>query len=255
MIIMLKQFNLGFENHGIGSEGIIAIKYNLQQKLSRLPYLSYTKISISITDYNKEKDLGLWWDDKKTANLRCYIDGEIIKDLSNSVNIALTYQEVLLCLEQLWVKNNWNKIDLTGVYETLEKENFHVLVSMRKKMQSENKKFSVDFNCIIFPTYTDFYLIFSRRNQIIRRIKFLKGQPDPFIFFGFFTNRYWKGDELFLISDINKEIFFIFSIDKDDFSIEYRPLINSLEKCKDYLRAFEAGLSHKERMRLLGLPS
>ena len=72
-------------------------------------------------------------------------------------------------------------------------------------------------------------------------------------FFAFFNNAYWRDNEHFIFHDFNKEIFYVFYINDNNFSIEYRPLYNSQAQLEDYVKAQGFEVSTNERLRLLGL--
>jgi len=57
---MLKQFDLGFENPELSAKGTIPIQYNLQKRISKLKYVTYKKIDISITNNNKNDLVNIW---------------------------------------------------------------------------------------------------------------------------------------------------------------------------------------------------
>jgi hypothetical protein len=80
----------------------------LQKRISKLKYITYKKIDISITNNNKNYLVDIWWDDKKTVNIKCNIEKEILNDLTKKENIAEVYKHLIKCLEALWTKNQWN---------------------------------------------------------------------------------------------------------------------------------------------------
>ena len=73
------------------------------------------------------------------------------------------------------------------------------------------------------------------------------------MFFGFFTGCKWENNEVFLLIDLNKEIFYTFNVNSSNFYIDYKPVYNSLRELENYVKAFEAGISREESNRLLGL--
>jgi hypothetical protein len=70
------------------------------------------------------------------------------------------------------------------------------------------------------------------------------------VFFLFFSKYYWIDKENFALSNLSKEIFFVFNLYKG-LSLEFRPSANSLEECKGYIKAFEFDKNKNERVKLL----
>ncbi|MHA4812322.1 hypothetical protein ACX0G9_29775 [Flavitalea flava] len=252
---MLKQFYIVFENRELDSFSLKHIQYNIQRRIRELKYVTYRRLDILLVD-GKDQHEQIERDDKKTANMKCYIDSSLIESIADKKSIKALYTVIFKGLEILWAKSQWDIEDLNDIYRAIEKDDFFSSVIYGKTLVSPDKKHNAEFLCEIYPGYTDYYLRFIRKKEeVVHKIHFLHGHPDPGIFFNFFSNRIWRDSNHFLLSDINKEIFYIFNVNNPDFSIEYRPINNSLEECKNYVAAFQAGISQNERLRLLGLPA
>lgn len=252
---MLNQFYIVFEKRELDSFKLKHIQYNIHKRLRELKYVTYRRLDFTLIDENKG-GAEIEWDDKKTANIRCYVDPVIIPSIEDKNGIAAVYTVLFDALKALWIKNNWNSEDLKNIYSEIERENFFSSRSYGKVEVSTDKKYKTKFFCELYPVYADYYLRFlGKKGEVVQEVKFLHGHPDPSIFFNFFPNRVWRDNEYFLLSDANKEIFYIFNVNSANFSIEYRPINNSLEECKNYVAAFQAKISQDERMRLLRLPA
>lgn len=255
---MLKEFYLSFKNSELDAQKIKHIQYNFIKRLNKLKYVSYRRIDISLSVGNTSGDqtVEFEWDDGKTASIIYGLNEDILGSLTSKENIINIYKAVLNCIKILWKKNNWDPDDLFSIYDEIEKNFFEVSVKFGKPFSSPDKKRTAEFVCEVFPEYADYYLqVFEKETQEKRKIKFLKGLTVIELFFGFFNNPYWRDSKCFFITDINKEIFFIINVDNDSCAIEYKPVYNSLEQCKNYVQAFQAGVTSKERLRLLGLPA
>lgn len=252
---MVRQFYVVAEDNRIDSFNIKHIQYNLYKRLTRLKYVTYQRINILLIDKKGKEDIQIEWDDKKSANLKVYLDPKLMTTITAIDSIAAIYDVLFECLEVLWVKYGWNVGDLKNMHLEIIGENFSSFLVYGKNLVSPDKKYKAEFFCELFPEYTDYYLNFlGKKGELINKIKFLHGHPDPSIVFGFYTNSNWRDNECFLLADINKEIFYLFNVKKDEFSIEFIPTYNSLEECKNFVLAFQANVSHKEMMRLLGMP-
>lgn len=252
---MLNQFYIVFENSALDSFSLKHIQYNIQKRLQELKYVSYRRLDVVLADA-KDGDGKIEWDDKKTANIKCSVDLSLDAPVTDKRSIKSQYLAIFNGLGGLWERNQWDIADLNNIYSKIEQEGFASSTSYGKILVSPDKKHKAEFFCEIYPEYCDYYLLFwGNKGKLEQRILFLHGHPDPGIFFNFFSNRGWRDNQYFLLSDINKEVFYIFNVNEPTSSLEYRPLNNTLEECKNYVAAFQANIPNSERLKLLGLPS
>ena len=251
---MLQQFYIVFERKELDSFSIKHIQYNIKKRLQELKYVSYRRLDILLVDTEGE-DGDIEWDDKKTANMKCYIDP--LRFISTSKeSIVEVYLAIFKGLRILWERNQWMADDLTEIYRNIEQDDFFSFINYGKVLVSPDKKHKAQFFCELYPQYADYYLLFfNSKGKVVQKVPFLHGHQDPDIYFSFFLNRAWRDNEYFLLSNNNKEIFNVFNVNESNFSLEYRPLNNSLEECKNYVAAFQANISSSERLKLLGFPS
>jgi hypothetical protein len=247
---MLRRFEVGFESHRIATSGITAIEVNLKAKLSQLKYISYRKIYITLIENTSKNERGIIWDDGKDAHINLNVDTEILSNLSDIENVKFMYRLLLNTLEPIWLKNNWDAEDLIAIYNTIESEKFEVEVRLGKEIVSPDRKTKAVIICKLYPDYADYFIGFKKANRTVCKILYLKGHPVPGLFFDTFVRRYWKDNDMFILNDANKEIYFLFSVSRCSFEIEYLPKINSMEDCQNQLKGFEAGLSQEERLKL-----
>lgn len=254
---MLKEFYLKFISHEFDSQKIKHIQYNYIKRLNKLKYVSYRRIDIMIevNDTTEEEKIEILWDDTKTSKMICNIDKNVANDVSSLSCIIQVYKKVFNCLTALWKKNKWESVDLHSIFANIESEWFKVSITYGKTYLSPNKKHKAEIFCDIFPDYADYYLKILCKGSInVSKFKFFKGLTNIDFFFSFFNNYYWRDDSFFLITDINKEIFFLFNIEMGFSGIEYKPFDNSIEKCKNFVQAFQASVTQEQRLKLLDLP-
>ncbi|MDO6433191.1 hypothetical protein Q4E93_21455 [Flavitalea sp. BT771] len=254
---MYTHFLIGAGTHEMeGIPGMIAARYNIQQKINTLHYCNYNRIEVILTS-NKQEDpsrMGVFRDDGKRAHLQYYADEKAFRRPDGSTDLPQLYKALLAGLEILWEKKGWNTEDLREIYRKIEEEGFFVSVAAGKALTSPDKQCKAEFYCVLYPGYADYYLWFyNKKKKWERKIMFLKGHEEPALFFNFFQNRDWRDNEYFLISDWNKEVFFVFNVNTDAFTVEYKP-VHSLEMAQNKLKSFEAGLTQEERTKLFGLP-
>lgn len=250
---MLREFYMGFENRDINSFKIKHIQYNVYQRLHKHEYITCRRIDIILTESLVQGDIDVVVDDKRRVEIKSGIGGIDINHILENDG-ATVYKVIFSTLRLFWRRNKWNELDIDQLSDEIKHTDFVSTISFSKKYLSPDKKTKAEFYCELFPEYTNYYLDFlNKKKELIRRIKFFKGHQDPLIFFGFFANKTWRDNDFFFLTDYNKEIYFIFNIYEDSFELEYKPTFNSLEKCKDYVRAFEPDISTKERLKLLDL--
>lgn len=252
----MTQFLLGTLNDGMNIPGIIALKYTLQIRINSLTYCSYRKIDLLLTgsELSPLGRTGLWRDDGKNAVIQWYADERTFRLEDGTTDLEALLTIILRALEELWRKKGWPVDDLAEMHRIIVREQFYVSMTYGLVRASPVKKHRAELYCQLYPSHTDYFVRFRGKNSPARKVHFLKGQEDPEILYEFFRHRTWKDDESLVISDWNQEIFFIFNIQKDDFTLEFRPTYHSLEVCMDKLRSFGAGLTPDERLGLFGLP-
>lgn len=247
---MVSRFEIDFDFEVKNYDGMTSVYYNMRRKLEKFKYVGYKKINI-VFAHGISTSIEIDWEDKKSVRIRSVIPRSAITSGVDGISLSDVYREVFNCLHVLWEKNNWNKDDLVEIYDTIKKVNYEAKLPGRS-FSSPDKKKKAQLFFDIYPKYTDYYLQFSEKKSVQPKIHFLKGRPNPDLFFGFFGELYWRDNEYFFITDFNKEIFFIFSIKDNSFSIEFQPKINSLDTLKGYVKAFQSDVPHEESLRLLG---
>jgi len=201
------------------------VKYNIQKHINVLRYCHYKRISLQVThdpDYEPSR-MGLWWDDGRIADIRWHVDARVWRAKDGRLNLPSVYKTIVSALELLWGQKQWPVADLQELYQAMEGDGWFVKAPFGKISMSPDKEHKAEFFCDLYHDHADYYVIFSaRQNKWRKRIKFLEGHEDPEVFFWFFANRQWKDNEQFILSDKNEEILFVFDVNKDDFSVEYR---------------------------------
>jgi hypothetical protein len=250
---MLDQLYIVFEDSEFDSFSLKHIQYNILKRIKQLKYVTYRRIDFLFaigTD-----SLMVERDDRKTAVVKCFADRSIVETIEAKDTIAGVYSKILNGLKLLWERNKWDKRGLEDIYNEIIKEDYFSSIIYGKVYVSPDKKYKAYFLCEIFPGFADYFLVFmGAKGMLHRKIKFLHGHSDPSIFFTFFNNQSWRDSDHFLLSNNNKEVFYIFNVKSDNFSIEYRPIYNSLQECQNFVAAFQSHTSNSEMMRLLGFP-
>jgi hypothetical protein len=250
---MVDQFYLVYEEEQLDSYSLKHIQYNVHKRLQILKYVSYKRIDVCLVE--AEVDIMVERDDKKKATLKCRFERSMIEDVSEKKTIAYLYNLTFKCLMFLWSRNSWNVEDLDTIHSDIVAENYLSSIFFGKTLFSPDKNHKAAFLCELYPEFANYYLcFFERKGDPSQKILFLHGHSDPDLFFYFFSNRVWRDNDYFLLSNITKEVFYIFNVNQTDFLIEYRPLNNTLEECKNYITAFQADIPISERLKLLGMP-
>lgn len=248
---MLRELYLNIANERTDFLKIKHIQYNILKRIGKLKYITYRRIDINLCFDGCEE---ITWDNAKTAVIKVSAPKRLESSLESKETIVELYKIVFAGLKKHWQKNNWNLGDLNEMHNAIIKEDYKSHITSRKSILSKNRKRKAELYCELQPDYSDYFLIISERRKELYRFNYLHGISDPGMFFGFFPNFYWIGDESVVLSDLNKEIFYVFDMTKGNFSIDYRPLYNTIEELKNYVKAYQAGLSPNERLKLLGLP-
>jgi hypothetical protein len=247
---MIQQLNIEFDDEFENPNILTPIRHNIRKQLEKFKYISYKKIDIKIS-MAVERNISIEWDDKKSATIACLAD--ILPDIGDdNKDTQELYNVIFECLKKLWAKSKWDIDDLDNVFEEIKNDKFSVSIQSRT-ITSPDKKNKAGFRFEIFPNFSNYHLEFLSK-KVKRSILFFKGHPEPSIFLGFFSNHYWRDNEHFIISDFNKEIFFVFNIHQDSFTLEYSPKYNSIEKCKDCVKALQFDTPQEDRLKLLGIP-
>jgi len=252
---MIQEFILRFESNQIDSFRIKHIQYNIQKRLNLLKYIKYTKMHITFC-VNDVEDAQINWDDTRRVEIKYCLEGKLTEDLSEHENIVGIYRNTIAALNLVWEKNNWVNSDLNKLLNEVEADNYLSYGVYGKAKISPSKKYKAEFFLEMFPDYSNYYIQFKGNGKDkLRRIMFLKGLADPFTFFGFFRTALWKDNNYFFLKDVNNEITYVFDINRESYSIEYKPSINSIDQLHNYVRAFQSDIPISEMYRLLGLPN
>lgn len=244
----MKELYLNILNEEEASLLIKHIQFNIQTRFSEVKYQYYRRIDIFFEKNGPAHEIE--WNDRKTARIKCGLPNEIVSNLIDVTTTIAIYKCVYNCLLQLWNTNGWKVSVVDSVFEMIEKDNYESSFYYDKVTISPNKTLKARFYCQLYPTYANYYLHFlDRKNKIVQSLFFLKGQPDVLAFFLFFRNRYWENED-FIVSDLNREIFYTFNT-KGKIAIHFRPIHNSMEDCKNYVSAFDYSRSRTERLKLL----
>lgn len=214
----------------------------------KLKYIGYSRINIDLVETTSTS---IEREDKRSVLLICPAPLGLLQSIEERENYVHLYKQVFNCLRVLWVKNNWDVGDLDKIYEEIELNDFRSNIIYGQTLTSHNRKYKAEFRCDLYPEYSDYSIQFLEKLNIIKSVKFLKGHPDPSLFFGYFNVRWWRDNENYLLSEFNKEIYYCFNITSDDFTIDFRPQYNSVEQCQNKIKAFQFDTSHEEMQELL----
>lgn len=240
----MKEFYIVIVNDPDGTMLLKHVQYNILKRGSKFKYCFYKRVEICIIDGEEEISI-----ESSHNSAKVFLAKELVNNIRDIPNI---YKQIERGLITLWNINNWNKDDLNSMFEEIKSEKYSSTFEFGRHL-SPDKKSKMQFNCEIHSSYADYYLQYlDKKNNILKKVLFLKGLPDIMQFFLFFNSYKWISNETFVLSDLNGEIFFVFKVD-DDFIIDFQPRYNTLESCKNYVKAFSFDINYQERMRLLGL--
>jgi hypothetical protein len=231
--------------------GAFAIISNIGKRLKKLEEISYRKWRLTLADGQSDQS-HIFWDDGKNLEALLFIDFQKIISCAEFQSIQLLYEMIFEALGQIWQVKSWNPDRLAEMHAAIKEENYKVSIIYGKDFPSPDKKRKAQFYCELFTDFAEYYVRFiGKGNKVHENIHFLKVDVDPDSYFMYFTNHYWNDKENFIVSDFNNEIFYIFNVNSGCFSIEYRPIDNSLEQLQNYVKAMQYGIPREERLRLL----
>lgn len=234
--------------------GMYAITVNLIKRIRKLKGLSYNRLQLILQNGEPDQTT-VDWENSRNIRVHLYLDFNKIVNCREPEQIKLAYKLIFDSLRVLWKLRGWQKEDLDKIYSQIVEENYEVSAVYGNAFHSRDKQHKVELYCKLMPDYAEHYVRFlNKKNQVLREVFYLKGGLNPIMFFGFFNSIYWRDNEHFFIVDMNREIFYIFQVSVDNFSIEFKPLYNSIEDLKNYVRAFDWNVSAEEHARLMGLP-
>jgi hypothetical protein len=247
---MLNSFFLAFENDEANSWDIKHIQYNVYKRLKKLKYVTYRRIDINFVDAVEDGNK-IERGDNKIIVLKSFVDPVYSRKSKERDSIAYIYRCLFNTLEFLWTNHNWNVKDLQQMLSVIEATEYTANLTIGKILPSPDKKHKVELLCELYPGYCDYNLLFlDKKGVILHKILFLHGMGDPGMVFIFYYNRLWRDNEYFLISNDTKEIFYVFNVQSAEFTLEFRPLKNTLEACKNAAASYQADISSEERSRL-----
>ena len=218
--------------------GAFAIDTNIGKRLRKVKSLSYRKWRIFISNGEPENS-HVHWEFKRDLEITLFLDFNKIENCKEDANIRLLYKLLLQSMEYVWRAKGWDINTLQNIFSEIEKEEYKVSAIYGKDHTSPDKKFKVQLYCELFPDYSDCYVRFLHKGRIHKSIKFLKGNLDPQMFYGYFSNFYWSDNETFIINNFYKEIFYIFNVNNSTFLVEFRPNDHSLEQLQDQVNSFQ----------------
>jgi hypothetical protein len=215
--------------------GGFAIFTNIGKRLQKVKDLSYGRWKVFVSSGEPEKS-HVHWEFKRDLEFILYLDFNKIENCKEYANIRLVYKLIFQSLEYVWRAKGWDKYTLESISSEIEKEGYKVSAIYGKDHPSPDRKFKIQLYCELFPDYSDCYVRFLHKGRIHQSVKFLTGNLNPEMFYGYFTNYYWADNENFIICDFYKEMFYLFNVNSDTFSLEFRPNDHSLEQLQKQLK-------------------
>jgi hypothetical protein len=216
--------------------GGFAIMMNITRKLKKIKEISFSKWKIIISNGEIE-DSNVSLENGKSLEITLFLDFKKISDCRKPKSVELVYKMIFDGLTVVWMSKNWNAEYLTAINNEIKSEKYKVNLIYGKDYQSPDKHLKAQLYCELFPDYADLYVRFINKDLKKQHdIKFLKGNLNPEMFYGFFINYHWPDSSNFVISDYHKEIFCVFNTKTNQFSLEYKPKIHTLEILKETVR-------------------
>lgn len=219
--------------------GAFAIITNVSTRLQKVRELSFRKWKIFIT-HGKAEESYVHDEFRRDLEMTLYIDTTKVRNCEEPENIRLLYEWIFEGLRYIWRSRAWNGEILDEMHAAIIKDDYKVVARVGKDYPSPNKLYKAQLYCEIYPQYTDLYIHFiGKGKKLYRTIYFLRGNSDPYMFYGVFSQHYWSDDNNFILCNYTGEIKYVFDVDKDDFNIVYDPINNTLEELQDYINAFK----------------
>jgi hypothetical protein len=218
--------------------GAFAIETNIGKRLRKVKDLSFRQWKIFLNNGEPEQSY-VHWEFKRDLEITLFLDFNKIENCKEDSNIKLLYKLLFQSLEYVWVARGWDINTLQNIFSDIEKEGYKVSGIYGKDHISPDKKFKAQLYCELLPDYSDCYVRFLQKGRIYKSIKFLMGNLNPEMFYGYFTNCYWADNDNFIICDFYKEMFYLFNVNSETFSLEFRPNDHSLEQLQEKLKRFQ----------------
>ena len=251
---MLRQLYISVRDKLSATTQIKHIQYNVIKRLCKLKYVTYRRIDIAMVFGIETGKIDYTWGDDKATGITCILKADGSSDFTSVEMIKAIYDLLLLCFKDLWDKNAWDTGDVDRVFNDIDMGSAFATVTYGKTFIAPGRKHKAEFYCEVFPDYANYFFhLLGNKSSPGKKIQFLKGHTPIETFFMYFNNPYWRDNEYFILSDMNKEVFLLFNISADSVLVEYRPIIGTLEECKNHLRAFEWDVSTADSLRFLGM--
>lgn len=252
---MLRGFYLRNLNDLYDSASIHHIQVNIFKRL-QFKYITFRRIDITLQLGSATPGFEIEWDDGKHARIILNFSAETLNDLESKSNFVKIYDLIHNSLIELWRNHNWHIEDVNSVFRSIQNEDYKVTCHIGKPLSSPDKKYKIRIYCEVNTKAANYFFevvkVREKRKDIVL---FFVGTANLDLFFYFFTKLEWDASSFARLTDLNREINFVFDPKNLTCEIVYSPIYNSIPTLKKYLSAFEPGVSSKERKRLLGLPT
>ncbi len=229
------------------------IEYSVYKHLKSLKYVSFRRIDIEV-EAKEIIEAPSVFHAHDIARIKLSLGSDEMLTIQEKKTINTIYSKVFDSLKILWLEKSWSIEDLSRIHDQIPLEQLPCTMLVGKPVASKSKKYKAIVRCEVYTDYADYFVDFMEKGKAVHSIHFLKGSPIIQLFLGFFHTRSWNGDDFFIFSDLNKEIFYVFNRKEEHFTIEYRPIYNTEEQCKRHVRAFEFDVTNSERLEIMGIP-
>lgn len=251
---MVNFFQIDFVENPALNKGAIAVGYSYVSKLRNVKFVDFARIDIILTNKDKGEEEIQGINSKicrvfKKMNIDHYVA------LPEKERFKLLYTLIFEIMETIAGLRNWDVALFHKIREEVVAADYHFPITYGKKIKSPSKKLSAEITFELFGEYADFKLnIYDKAGTLQKSMAIYKTSPYPLLFQRFFAGVSWSGDDIVKIEDINKEIFFVGDIQREEVRIELNPLQNTKAELDDLLKGLYYETPDKDRLKLLGLP-
>jgi hypothetical protein len=252
---MVNFFQIDFQENPALNKGGIAVGYSYVSKLRSIKFVDFARIDIILTnkDNSEEEIHGI---NGKICRIFKPFDIVYYATLSEKESGKLLYELVFEIMETIAGLRNWEMTAFHEIREEIVSADYSFPITYGKRMKNPSKKLSAEITVELFSAHADFKLsIYDKAGTLQKSMPIYKTSPYPLLFQRFFAGMSWSGDDLVKIEDMNKEIFFVGDIQREEVRIELHPDQNTKEELNALLKGLYYETPDDERLKLLGLPA
>jgi len=184
---------------------ILGIHINLTHKIKALKYAKYDQVNIVVKNGidGKIETLGI---SSRICSVNIETNVSLLKDASYSELCIKSYSLAETALGEIWKKKQWDTSDIDHVFKDIKRENFECNIIYFKRVKSKDSKISAELILNVIKDKATFFLRIFDVN-VVKELKVISTIANPVLFSRFFHNHFWDKENIYVISDKEREIF------------------------------------------------